>query len=59
MFSKKMLEDIIAYCDYYDDGFTELDGSCGNAATCIYKAECDEIRYTYGCKPCYLLPENN
>jgi len=50
MYSDKVMDQIVAYCDCCHDNADCL-------GDCPYKAECDEIRNTYGCKPCELSVE--
>ncbi len=57
MLSVKILADVINYCDCCTDGETDANIPCTNAHDCIYKAECDEIRYTYNKKP-FALADN-
>ncbi len=51
MISKQILSDVVSFCSCYADGESDVNIPCTYAPECVYKAECDEIRYTYGCKP--------
>lgn len=51
MISKELLRQVVGFCDCYTDGDEDIQSPCSFAPECVYKAECDEIRYTYGYKP--------
>lgn len=58
MYSISMLKDIKEHCAYFcgnANWFTDTGDTCEKSPECIYKAECDNIRYTYGCQPCNLV----
>lgn len=54
MFSKQILNDLITHCIQCCPNNDDTGETCTASPDCIYKAECDAVRYQYGCKPCNL-----